>query len=109
MPNKPPVSCNNQILMVGNFLYEKGWSKSQSELLAEILEARGYHIIRVSSQANRILRLVDMLWQIWFSRNNYCLAQIAVFSGSAFLWAEATSYLLKALRKPFILTLHGGG
>ena len=36
------------------------------------------------------------------------MAQIDVFSGLAFIWAEATCWLLKILQKPYILTLHGG-
>ena len=35
-------------------------------------------------------------------------AVIDVFSGAAFVWAEAVAGLLGALGKPFVLTVHGG-
>jgi glycosyltransferase involved in cell wall biosynthesis len=33
---------------------------------------------------------------------------VEVYSGRAFLWAESACWLLSSLRKPYILTLHGG-
>lgn len=41
-------------------------------------------------------------------RSTYQLAEIDVFSGPAFTWAEFNARLLHRLHKPFILTLHGG-
>ena len=39
----------------------------------------------------------------------YRLALVEVYSGPAFCWAEAVCGLLGALRKPYVLVLHGGG
>jgi len=50
-----------------------------------------------------------MLWTVWHSRHRYEVAHVDVFSGPSFVWAEAVAWLLKRLRKPFVLTLHGGG
>ena len=52
--------------------------------------------------------MMDILSTIWKYKNTYRLAQIDVYSGAAFIWAEASAWLLKKLNKPFILTLHGG-
>jgi glycosyltransferase involved in cell wall biosynthesis len=41
-------------------------------------------------------------------RHDYVVAQVDVYSGPAFLWAEAVCYTLKLLRKRYVLTLHGG-
>jgi glycosyltransferase involved in cell wall biosynthesis len=49
-----------------------------------------------------------MLFTIWWKRRSYSVAQVDVFSGSAFIWAQAAGWLLGLLGKPFILTLHGG-
>jgi glycosyltransferase involved in cell wall biosynthesis len=52
--------------------------------------------------------LIDMLQAIVRFRGQYQAACVDVFSGWGFLWAEAAGALLRALKKPIILTLHGG-
>jgi glycosyltransferase involved in cell wall biosynthesis len=52
--------------------------------------------------------LFDMLQTVWRKRSSYAVAQIDVFSGPAFLWAEIVCYVLRRLGKPYVLTLHGG-
>jgi glycosyltransferase involved in cell wall biosynthesis len=49
-----------------------------------------------------------MLGTVLRERRDYEIAHIDVFSGTAFLFAEAVAGLLSLLRKPYILTLHGG-
>jgi len=49
-----------------------------------------------------------MLTTTWRRRQQYHVAQVDVFSGSAFLWAEAVCWTLRKARKPYVLTLHGG-
>jgi glycosyltransferase involved in cell wall biosynthesis len=61
-----------------------------------------------SRQPNRLLRLADMLQCVYRQRREYDVAQVEVYSGPAFLWAEAVGSALRQLRKPYILTLHGG-
>jgi glycosyltransferase involved in cell wall biosynthesis len=41
-------------------------------------------------------------------RQAYTVAQVDVFSGAAFVWAEVIARTLHVLKKPYILTLHGG-
>jgi glycosyltransferase involved in cell wall biosynthesis len=50
-----------------------------------------------------------MVSTIWRRRREYGVANVEVFSGRAFLWAEIVCLLLRLLGKPYILTLHGGG
>jgi len=52
---------------------------------------------------------MDMLHTIWSRRRDFEIAHVDLYSGSAFLWAEATCALLRRLGKPYIITLHGGG
>jgi len=49
-----------------------------------------------------------MLITILLKRKKYSIAHIDVFSGSAFIWAFLSAFLLQILKKKYILTLHGG-
>ena len=97
------------ILLIGNHLSIDHANKNVWHYMAEKLSARGWQVITTSSQQNQALRLLDMLSTVYTQRHEYVLAQIDVFSGKAFIYAEACSQLLKWLGKPMVLTLHGGG
>ena len=49
-----------------------------------------------------------MLATVWQARHDYDLAHVDVYSGRAFLWAEAVCRLLLLAGKPYIVTLRGG-
>jgi glycosyltransferase involved in cell wall biosynthesis len=49
-----------------------------------------------------------MLNVVWSRRQEYGVAQVDVYSGKAFFWAVAVCCLLSRLKKPYVLTLHGG-
>ncbi|MEW6114417.1 MAG: glycosyltransferase family 4 protein [Thermodesulfobacteriota bacterium] len=95
-------------LLIGNHLSGAGLTRGVCEELADRLEAKGWRIYRTSSRKNRIARLADMVFTIIRMRANYDVAQVAVFSGRAFLWAEASAWALRRVRRPYVLTLHGG-
>jgi glycosyltransferase involved in cell wall biosynthesis len=97
------------VLMIGNHLSQYGCARSVSEELADRLRARGHGVCCASSRHNRALRLADMLHTVWQRRTEYSVAQVDVFSGPAFHWAEIVCGLLRFVRKPYVLTLHGGG
>lgn len=99
---------HKSILMVGNYLADRQHNQNAWQDLAFHLETAGYQVITTSHLQNKLLRLLEMLSTIWSRRNQYELAQIDVFSGPAFLWAFLSGKLLKRIKKPFILTLHGG-
>ena len=96
------------LLLVGNFLSPQGGNLTIAEELAQHLEGSGYFIIITSTTRSRFLRLLGMIFTAFFKRTGYQIALISVFSGPAFLWAETVSRLLDLLRKPYILSLHGG-
>ena len=96
------------ILLIGNHLLGSSTNQNVWHELATHLKSSGYDVITTSHVQNKLLRLADMLWAIWHQRNHYQLAQIDVFSGQAFTWAYLSGGLLQKLKKPFILTLHGG-
>lgn len=96
------------VLLIGNFLSASGGSRGVCEELAWRLAAGGASVMTTSRKRNRLLRVMDMLGTAIFQRRKYSAAQVDVFSGAAFLWAEAACAILQFLKKPFVLTLHGG-
>ena len=97
------------VLIVGNFLTREGGTTQVCEELSQKLRRAGHAVTTTSSRKRRISRLAEMLYTSWKYRSYYDVAQVAVFSGASFLWAEAVCNLLTAIRRPYILTLHGGG
>ncbi|MBV9441639.1 MAG: glycosyltransferase family 4 protein [Acidobacteriaceae bacterium] len=96
------------LLFAGNFLSCHGRKRGVSEELADRLESRGWSVIRTSSKLSRPLRLIDMVSTVYFSSPRFRLAHVEVYSGPAFIWAEAVSAALRWRKRPYILTLHGG-
>lgn len=97
------------ILMIGNYLPQPRYNKNIWQFLAEHLAGQGWSVITTSSKENKVIRLLDMLLTVWKYRHAYQIAQVDVFSGSAFIFAQSCSWLLKQLKKTVVLTLHGGG
>lgn len=96
------------VLVVGNFLSGAGANRAVCEDLAERLRGAGWAVVTTSTRQNRGARLLDMLATAWRERAHYHVAYLDVFSGPAFVWAEATAHLLRRLGKPYVLTLRGG-
>src|SRR4051812_20778892 len=97
----------NGVLLVSNFLSGSG-SRAVCEELALRLSAEGMKVITTSRKLARLPRLLDMVRTACSRRAEYDFAHVAVFSGAAFIWAEATCAVLRKLGKPYALTLHGG-
>lgn len=97
-----------QLLMIGNFLSGARGTRGVCEELAARLSAAGWSVVTTSSRSGRLARLVDMIGTVLRRRRDYRIAQVDVYSGPAFLWAELTCALLRLLGKPYVLTLHGG-
>jgi len=97
------------VLLVGNFLSAaRPGSCTVCELLAARLSAAGWPVLTTSDKSARLSRLADMLITVWRRRREYAVAQVDVYSGPSFIWAESVCWLLGRLGKPFVLTLHGG-
>lgn len=94
--------------MAGTFLSASVMTRSVCEDLAQRLEDRGWRVIRTSTQTGRLARLLDMVTTAWRRRSDYECAQVDVYSGPAFFWAESICWVLRRARKPYVLTLHGG-
>src|SRR5437867_8000674 len=95
-------------LIVGNFLSSSGGSRGVCEELADRLAASDWRVLTTSRKRPKLFRLADMVLSAVKHRHAYGVAQIDVFSGLAFFFAEAVGYTLRRLNKPYVLTLHGG-
>jgi glycosyltransferase involved in cell wall biosynthesis len=96
------------LLMVGNVMSGRGGVMGVAEVLSCRLKEAGWNVITTSSQPKRIIRLVDIVSTIIRRRHDYSLANVEVYSGTAFIWAETACEFLRWLKKPLVLTLHGG-
>lgn len=96
------------VLFVSNFLSGSGLNRVYADELTDRLEARGWPVTRTSTQLGKLQRLADMLRTAWATRRRYDIAHVDVFSGAAFVWAEAVCFELRRLGKPYALTLRGG-
>jgi glycosyltransferase involved in cell wall biosynthesis len=96
------------VLIIGNFLSAAGGSRGVCEDLAERLANDGWKVVTASRKRPRLLRLADMVLTAIRHRHEYSVAQLDVFSGPAFVWAETVCWTLRRLGKPYVLTLHGG-
>lgn len=94
-------------LIVGNFLSSRGLNEGVCEELARRLQP-GRRIVTASDRKAKLARLADMTLTAWRERRHYEVAQVDVFSGSAFFWAEAACWTLRRAGKPYVLTLRGG-
>lgn len=100
--NRPPV------LIVGNFLSAARGTRGVCEDLAMGLKKAGWAVVTTSSRPGRFARLADFLLSVWRQRSRYKIAQVDVYSGPSFVWAELVCLALRRAKKPYILTLHGG-
>ncbi len=94
--------------MVSSFLSHKDGSHSVAQDLADRLRPEAEAIFCVSSQRSALLRGLDMATTTLLHSNDYDVAIVGLYSGRAFLWGEAVSWLLEKLGKPFVISMHGG-
>lgn len=96
------------VLLVGNFLSGSVGTRGVCEELAERLRGAGWGVLTTSAKAGKVARLGDMVGTVWRRRKEYAAAQVDVYSGAAFFWAETVAFALRRAGKPYVLTLHGG-
>ena len=96
------------MLVVGNFLSGSRTTRFVCEDLTARLSAGGWRVLTASARLNRAGRLFDMVSTAWRCRRQYTVAQVDVYSGASFFWAEVVCAVLRRAGKPYVLTLHGG-
>lgn len=105
----PPRSPEpRSVLLVGYMPPPAVGARAQSEELGERLAEAGWRVSTVSHRTGRLARVLDIVVSTWRWREQYAVAEVDVFSGAAFRWAEAACRVLRAARRPYVLALHGG-
>ncbi len=102
------IKHSRPILFVGNFLSGHDGRRTYSEDLAERLESAGVPVLRASKRMWKPARLADMVGAALGTLGAYEAAVVDVYSGQAFLWAEAAARAAKARGRRLVLALHGG-
>jgi colanic acid/amylovoran biosynthesis glycosyltransferase len=97
-----------KILYIGNNLTRNSKYNSTYTTLSNLLEQEQMEVYRTSSIQNKILRLLDMLWQVVKYRKKVDSILIDTFSTSNFYYALLTSQLARIFRIKYIPILHGG-
>lgn len=103
-----PRAAFPRVLFIGTHLRVGAGNRSVGEDLAARLGKSGFQITLTSRIRSRPFRLFDMLATVWRLRRGYELAQVDLYSGAAFYGAEWVTRVLRFVRKPYILSLHGG-
>ena len=96
------------IFFAGNFLSQSTGVLGICEELSAHFQKHGWQVFTASRFRNRILKMADFLWKAWHYRKCYDLASVEIYSYLAFRWADLLCLFLRLLKKPYVLTLHGG-
>jgi glycosyltransferase involved in cell wall biosynthesis len=96
------------VLFIGAFPRPAALERFVSGDLAGRLRSCGWEVRVTSRQPGRLARLAAIVLETWRGSARCDVACVDVFSGSAFVWAEAACAILRRAGKPYVLTLHGG-
>lgn len=95
------------LLFQGNFFSGKVGTLNPSEWIGqELHKNKGINVGFVSRKKNKVLRALDVFWNVSFSR--FDLLHIDVFSGMAFYYVLLGSWIARTRKKRVILNIHGG-
>nr|WP_315199079.1 glycosyltransferase family 4 protein [uncultured Flavobacterium sp.] len=95
------------LLYIGNKLSKHGVTPTTIETLGPLLEQEGFSLKYSSSQKNKGLRFIAMLWSVFqYRKTDYVL--IDTYSTANFWYAFAISQLCRLLQIKYIPILHGG-
>lgn len=98
----------DRIIVIGSFLSASLGRRSVCEDLADQLTAKGWSVATASPRIDPLGRIADITRVVLRERRRASVAQVDLFSGRAFLWAEYAALLLRMFGIPFVLTAHGG-
>lgn len=96
------------LLYIGNKLSKKGSTITSIETLGNFLKHEGFVIKTYSSQKNKVLRLLDMLWATLKYRDKVSFVLIDTYSTQNFYYAVAVATLCRAFKLSYIPILRGG-
>lgn len=96
------------ILYIGNQLTKHGYSPTTVDTLTPLLQKEGVTIYTGSSYKNLGLRILHMLYLVFFYRKKVDVVMIDTYSTKAFWYALLVSQFCRLLNKKYVSYLHGG-
>lgn len=96
------------ILYIGNQLIKHGYSPTTVDTLTPLLQKEGVTIYTGSSYKNLGLRILHMLYLVFFYRKKVDVVMIDTYSTKAFWYALLVSQFCRLLNKKYVSYLHGG-
>lgn len=81
---------------------------SQGEIISRLFEDAGYSVLRYSSYRNRIVRMLDIVINLFIKKAQIDILCLQVYSGPSFLIAVVAGGIGKILGLKIIMHLHGG-
>lgn len=96
------------LLYIGNKLSIHGNTATSIETLGSFLEQEGYNLFYSSSQKNKVLRLLDMIYSTLSKGKKVDYVLIDTYSTQNFWFAFIISQICRILRVKYITKLHGG-
>lgn len=97
-----------KLLYIGNKLSNSKGTLTTIDTLSVLLKQEGYIVHSVSSIQNKVLRMLDMLFQTFKNRNKVDIVLIDTYSTQNFYYAVLVSRLCRIIKLPYIPILHGG-
>ena len=98
----------SKILYVGNKLSNSGTTVTSIETLGVFLQQEGYVVVTASSKKNKILRMLDMIWNTIYHSKNASIVLIDTYSTTNFLYAVIIGFVCRRLNLKYIPILRGG-
>lgn len=96
------------LLYIGNKLSVHGKPPTAIDLLSIGLQKEGYGVVMASSKQNKILRLLDMVFNTIWYRKKVGLVLIDTYSTQNFQYAVIIATICRFFKLPYIPILHGG-
>ena len=97
-----------KLVYIGNQLAVRGGSPTSIDVLAPLLEKKGYEVKTASAKKNKVLRLADILYTVFWNRSTTDFVLIDTYSTQNFWYAWAVARLCQNLNLKYIPILHGG-
>lgn len=81
---------------------------TQGQILSDLFAAAGHKVISVSGQANRYMRLADIVATLARQRSSYDVMVLDVFGGPSFVVEDIASRLGRHFGRRIVMCLRGG-
>lgn len=96
------------LLYIGNKLSDHGYTSTSIETLGGFLEGEGFNVYYASSQENKFLRMLAMIYKTFKYSGKVDYVLIDTYSTKNFWYAFIVSQLCRMLGLKYIPKLHGG-